>query len=258
MLVAFKGITDKLIPLYAVGAFLAFTLSQTGMVMHWHKKGGGSRIWVNGIGAIATGAALAIILTAKFIEGAWITVLAIPTMLFVFYRIHRHYRKIDADTRKRQPINLDDNPRPVVLVPMRRWDRLSEKALRFSMWLSSDVIAVHLSNLSGDEAKEEDQLVRAEWAKDVEAPAKAHGVKPPELLVLQAPYRSFLDPLLEEIDKLKAQYPDRYVAVVVPEVMETRWWELLLHGHKATHLRAALATRSDKRVLVVTVPWYVE
>jgi amino acid transporter len=258
LLIAFKGITDKLIPLFAVGAFLAFTLSQAGMVMHWHKKGGGGRIWINGLGAIATGGALVIILMAKFLEGAWITVLAIPTMLIVFYRINRHYRKIDADTRKRQPMNLDDNPRPVVLVPMRRWDRLSEKALRFSMWLSTDVIAVHLSNLSGDEAKQEDQHVRAEWAKEVEAPAKTRGVNPPQLLVLQSPYRSFLDPLLEEIDKLKAQYPDRYVAVVVPEVMETRWWELLLHGHKATHLRAALATRSDKRVLVVTVPWYVE
>jgi len=258
LLVAFKGITDKLIPLFAVGAFLAFTLSQAGMVMHWRKKGGGGRIWVNGLGAIATGCALAIILAAKLLEGAWIIVLAIPTMLFVFYRIHRHYRKIDADTRKRQPMNLDDNPRPVVLVPMRRWDRLSEKALRFSMWLSTDVIAVHLSNLSGDEGKQEDQRVRAEWAKEVEAPAIARGLKPPQLLVIQSPYRSFLDPLLEEIDKLKAQYPDRYVAVVVPEVMETRWWELLLHAHKATHLRTALATHSDKRVLVVTVPWYVE
>jgi hypothetical protein len=126
------------------------------------------------------------------------------------------------------------------------------------MWLSSDVVAVHLSNLSGDEAKAEDQRVRAEWAKDVEAPAIARGIKPPELVVIQSPYREFLQPLLKEIDDLKAKHPRCYVAVVVPEVMETRWWELLLHQHKATYLRAALLKRADKRVLVVTVPWYVE
>jgi amino acid transporter len=269
LLLAFRGLTDRLIPLFAVGAFLAFTLSQAGMVIHWRKqlrttgdhsatRASRVHLWVNGVGAVATGVALAIILAAKFIEGAWITVLAVPLLLAVFKLINRHYVKLARQTEARQPLDLTHNQPPVVLVPTKGWDRLTGKALRFAMWLSTDVVAVHLGNLSGEEAAEEEQRVRREWAQDVEAPAKHHGVPPPQLSIVQTPYRSFRRPLLKEIDRLKIKYPGRLIAVVIPEVIETRWWHLFLHRRRPARLRSALLKRGDHRVVVINVPWYLE
>lgn len=272
LLIVFRGITDRLIPLFAVGAFLAFSLSQAGMVIHWRKelakedqppqdkrRRGKSRVrmWVNGAGAIATGAALGIILAAKFVEGAWITVLAIPALLIVFKLVNRHYRRVAEQTRAHRPLELANNPSPVVLVPIKGWDRVTGKALRFAMWLSGDVVAVHLSNLDGEAADEEAQCVRRDWHDEVEAPAQRHGVPPPKLDIINSPYRKFLPPLLEQIDRLKGAYPGRVVAVVIPEVVETHWWQNLLHGRKPARLRSALLKRGDSRVVVVTVPWYV-
>jgi amino acid transporter len=265
LLVAFRGITDRLIPLFAVGAFLAFTLSQAGMVMHWRKERANAsagrshvRLWVNGVGGAATGVALVIILAAKFTEGAWITILAIPALLVLFKLVNRHYQRVERQVEARRPLDLDHNQPPVVLVPTRGWDKLTGKALRFAMWLSTDVIAIHLSNLSGEEAEEDAERVRREWAEDVEAPARRHGVPAPRLVVAQSPYRRFVRPLLEEIDKLHEEFPERLVAVVVPEVVETRWWQFLLHRRKPARLRSALLKRGDHRVVVINVPWYVE
>jgi amino acid transporter len=273
LLIAFGGITDRLIPLFAVGAFTAFTLSQAGMVVHWRKElrrspGAGRRgearhrahvrLWVNGVGAVATAIALGIILLAKFREGAWITILAIPALLTLFKLVHRHYQKLERQTVAHQPLDLGDNPQPVVLVPVKGWDRVTNKALRFAMWLSPDLYALHLSNLSGDEATEEEHRLRDQWKEEVEAPAARAGVPCPKLKIVQSPFRSFLEPLLKQIDEFKAQFPERKIAVVVPEVVETKWWEWLLHRRKPAKLRSALMTRGDKRVVVVSVPWYLE
>jgi hypothetical protein len=146
----------------------------------------------------------------------------------------------------------------VVLVPTKGWDRVTGKALRFAMWLSTDVICVHLTNLEGEEADEDAERVRREWAQDVEAPAREHGVPPPRLVIAQSPYRRFVRPLLREIDRAKAEFPGRLIAVVIPEVVEAHWWELLLHRRKPARLRSALLKREDRRVVVVSVPWYVE
>jgi hypothetical protein len=177
--------------------------------------------------------------------------------LTLFWLVHRHYVRVAQQTVAHQPLDLTHNERPVVLVPIRGWDQLTSKALRFSMWLSTDVIAVHLSNLSGEGVEDETRRVRWEWRQNVEAPAKRHGVPSPKLVVRQTPYRRFLKPLLAEIDRLKEQYPDRMLAVVVPDVIETRWWQLLLHRRKPARLRSALLKRGDHRVVVVNVPWYV-
>jgi hypothetical protein len=231
------------------------------MVAHWRRSGAGLRslpMWVNGIGALATGAALIVILAAKFVEGAWITVIAIPALLMFFKLVHRHYARVTAQVRAQGPLDLANNNPPVVLLPTSGWDKLTAKALRFSMWLSTDVIAVHLSNLSGEDAEEETHRVCRDWARDVEAPAKRHGVPTPKLVVVQSPYRSFLNPLLDEIEKLKQQHPNRLIGVVVTDVIETRWWQLLLHRRKPARLRASLLKRGDHRVIVINVPWYIE
>lgn len=284
LLVAFGGITDKLIPLFAVGAFLAFTLSQAGMVVHWRREvtGHGSagpgpdgakpqaveearrggrgashlRMWVNGVGAVSTGAALAIILAAKFVEGAWIVILAIPVLLGLFHAVHRYYRKLDSQTSAHGPLNLRHNQPPIVLVPTKGFSRPTAKALRFAMWLSTDLIAIHCDSLDGDAARDEEARVRREWAHNVENPARAAGVPPPRLEVVQSPYRRLIRPILQRVDQLKREHPGRKVAVVVPEVIETRWWQLLLHRRKPARLRRALMKRGDDHVVVISVPWY--
>jgi amino acid transporter len=276
LLAAFGGITDKLIPLYAVGAFLAFTLSQAGMVMHWHHEmrgsspgaeekhegGGGTylrvKLWVNGVGAAATGTALAIILSAKFIEGAWITAVAIPTLLSVFWLIRRHYRMVERQIDCSDPLDVAHNDPPVVLVPIRRWDRLTRKSLRFGMRLTADVVVIHLSNLEGDAADNEAKEMRQQWAQRVESPARAASLPPPILKMVRTPYREFVTPLLGEIDTLKAQFPNRMVAVIVPELVEKHWWQAMLHSRRASRLRWALRNRGDIHVVVIDLPWFIE
>jgi amino acid transporter len=285
LLAAFGGITDRLIPLYAVGAFLAFTLSQSGMVVHWLKQSRGSstpetdvnkpsqhsqrnskgaqahyqlKLWVNGLGAIATAAALSIILAAKFVEGAWITVLAIPLMLTAFRLVHRHYLLIEKQIKCPEPLDVTHEDPPVVLVPIHRWDRLVAKSLKFGMLLSTDVIAVHLSNLDGDAAEDEASRMRRQWAEMVEGPAKGANLPPPTLEMVRTPFREFITPLLERIDKLSSRYPRRLIVVIIPEIVETHWWNMLLHGRRASRFRSALRARHDARVVVVDVPWYIK
>jgi len=287
LLAAFRGITDRLIPLYAVGAFLAFTLSQSGMVVHWRKqmqgssvpqaaagsenkngqsssasKGGGAtlrlKMCVNGLGAVATGTALAIILGAKFIEGAWITVLAIPTMLTIFKIVHRQYRKIEKQIECDDPLDMTNNDPPVVLVPIHGWDKVVAKSIRFAMLLSTEIIAVHLSNLEGDAAEDEASQIRRRWAELVTDPARAKGVKAPELDLVRTPYREFVTPLLAHIEVVKRRYPHRLFTVIIPEIVEKHWWNTLLHSRRASRLRSALGERQDVRVIVIELPWYIK
>ena len=282
LLAGFRGITDRLIPLYAVGAFLAFTLSQSGMVVHWLKEqrrttsdaarsdaasgnkselGGRTllnvRLGVNAVGATATAGALAIILAAKFIEGAWITVLAIPALITLFWVIHRHYKFVEKQVGFCAPLDLSHNEPPIVLVPIARWDRLSRKSMRFAIRLSPEVIAVHLTNLQGDAARDEASNFRKQWAINIEAPARAAGVPLPRLEMIQSPYREFVEPVMKQVDQIKAKYPHRLVAVIVGEIVEPHWWQMFLHSRRSPQLRAALQNRGDAHVVVIELPWFV-
>ena len=275
----FGGITDRLIPLFAVGAFLAFTLSQAGMVRHWRRnKGGtgkekgraGAALAINAVGAVATGAALAVILVAKFTQGAWITVLIIPALFALFLAIRRHYKKVARETRCPHALDLSDNQPPVVVVPFEGWDLQTERALRFALRLSPDVVGVHVSvtvdappgakddqNDHQKQAKEQNDL-RQLWAREVEGPTRQAGLPVPRLEIIPSPYRRVVKPLLDFVRALQEQSPGRIVAVVVPELVETRWWELLLHNHLATALKAALLLSGLRRVVVINIPWYLK
>jgi amino acid transporter len=272
LLVGFRGITNRLIPLYAVGAFLAFTLSQTGMVVHWLKQSRGqggtnrdsgragmtARLAVNATGAVATGAALAIILIAKFTEGAWITILAIPMLLTIFWFVHRRYQWIDRSVECNHPLDLSGNDRPVVLLPIRGWSRLTQKSLRFALRLSDDVVAVHLTNLEGDAAEDEALKMRQQWSRDVETPAREAGAPIPRLDFARTPYREFVAPMLHQIQQMKNTFPHRPIAVIIPELIEKHWFYAILHTRKAAHLRKALRDRQDFRVVIVEIPWFVD
>src|SRR5262249_11219794 len=143
LLSLFGGVTDRLIPLYAVGAFLAFTLSQAGMVRHWMRQGGGwHNIVVNGIGAFATGITTLVVLTATFMDGAWVTVLLIPLMLAVMIWVRRHYDAVAAETATQEGADFRDLHDPIVIAPIAGWNKITQKALRFAYTLSREVRVV--------------------------------------------------------------------------------------------------------------------
>lgn len=255
LLVVFGGITDHLIPLFAVGAFLAFTLSQAGMVQHWRTKGGPHatrNTIINGVGALATGATLAVVLVSKFIEGAWITLLMLPVLMAVFAGVRRHYvgvaREIACDT----PLDLAALQAPVVVVPIRGWNQLTRKSLRFASKVSSDVYAVHVAV-----QEETGRTLEQVWPELVDAPARAAGHVPPKLITISSPYRRLMHPLLDQIHDIERNNPDRQIAVIIPELVEHRWYHYVLHNQTAEALAALLLVRGDRRIVVINVPWYL-
>ena len=274
LLIAFQGITDALIPLFAVGAFLAFTLSQAGMVMHWRrqaadgkqsskqKAGASGALFINGLGAVCTAVALGVILVAKFAEGAWITIIILPVLMGTFFAVRRQYNLVSQQIGKPIPLNLSHNEPPVVVVPLGDWNIVSERALRFGMRLSPDVFGVYvkLPDAFGNDADGERMAgaLKDCWAEQVDQPAKEAGLPVPHLEVLSSPYRKVTGPLTAYLNQLKPQYPDRLIAVIIPEIVEMRWWAWLLHNHRATALKANLLLLRDPRIVVINVPWYVQ
>jgi hypothetical protein len=255
LLILFGGVTDRLIPLYAVGAFLAFTLSQAGMVMHWKRTGGpraGRSMLVNAVGAVTTGITVLVVAVAKFAAGAWVTVLLIPAMIILMLAIRRHYDNIVAETTDPAPLNLDGLRPPLVVVPLLRWSKISKKAIRFALKVSPDVRALHVG--SGDEADNLEQ----QWPSLVERPAKEAGLSPPPLVLLESPYRFVLGPIVNYVLELEQKNPDRQVAVLIPELVETHWHNYLIHNQRAEWLKALLLLKGTQRIVLINVPWYLE
>jgi amino acid transporter len=268
-LIAFGGITDRLIPLYAIGAFLTFTMSQAGMVAHWRRllrdcRGAlrARRLWIhlvlNAVGASGTAIALVIIVIAKFGEGGWVTIVAIPCALVLLKSIHRYYQNVDAQLAVVAPLEFPRGKRPIVLVPMQAWNRLAEKALTLAMELSPDVRAVHLAALEGPDVDDRQKELREQWERDVIAPARAaHVAHPPQLVFLSAPYRRIHTPLLKMIRELERDNPNQIIAVLIPELVKRHWWEQILSTQRARRLRRALVTYGGSHVVVMRVPWYL-
>jgi amino acid transporter len=270
LLAAFDGITDRLIPLFAVGAFLAFTLSQAGMALHWwqalHRPKGarGKRrgglpvsLALNGLGALSTATALVIILAAKFVEGAWITVVVIPLVFVLLSAIKRYYDHLSSRLRAGR-IDFEDRAPPIVLVPIERWDRLVDKALKFALQLSPEVIAIHLVALEGDDAKDRSAELRQRWADAVEAPLKKLKVPVPRLVQFQSPYRQLAEPLVDFLRETQAANPGRAIAMLLPVLVTHHWWERLLHPNRAAMLQRAVLKACDRRAGVIIVPWHLD
>jgi amino acid transporter len=255
LLVTFGGVTDRLIPLFAVGAFLAFTLSQAGMVQHWRKTGGpGARhsLWINGLGAVATGVTLAIVVISKFGEGAWLTVLVVPLMVFIFWRIHRHYDSIAREVADDQPLCLDKTQQPLVVVPVQSWNKLTSRGLRFGIELSSDVRALHI--LTQDTTICE---LTAVWEDLVGGPSREAGVPVPRLVLRKSTYRQFFAPLIQYVEQLRDEHPDRDIVVIVPDLVVRHWYETFLHNNRGFVLKQLLRMRGGPRVVVVNTPFYL-
>lgn len=253
LLVAFGGITDKLIPLFAVGAFGAFLFSQAGMVVHWLRKGGKvfrGGLLFNALGAVTTAVALSVIVVAKFAEGAWVTVLVVPGMVWVLWRIRRHYERMARQLDK--PVELETGKvrQPVVVIPVYWWNCVAEQALRFGMAMSEEITALHVTTEEDDPGR-----LRDLWAEKVEKPARDANTAVPRLEIVQSPYRQVYEPILKFVRKMEKEHPDRLIAVIIPELVEPHWYEYLLHNLHGAGLRALLFLQSERRTVVITTPW---
>ena len=243
LLFLFGGNTHRLIPLYAVGVFLAFTLSQSGMVVrHLRLKGERYRLHavINAVGATATGAALLVIATTKFVQGAWIVILLIPLFVVFFLRTHRHYFYVRQQLSLRE-IELERPLRHTAIVPISAVNRATVFAVRYAKSIAHEVEAVHVAI---DPARVEQ--VRHQW--------KAWGGGVP-LRVLESPYRSMVQPLVDHIDDLMhGRRRNEMVTVVLPEFVTAHWWEGLFHNQSAFLIKGALLFRPG--VVVTSIPFH--
>ena len=252
LLIVFGGVTDRLIPLFAIGAFMAFTLSQAGMVMHWKRQGRVLPLLVNGLGALATGITTVVVLVAKFVDGAWITALLIAVMIVMMRAVKRHYLRVDKETALDRPILPAQVTQPIVVLPIDRWSRITEKALSFALGMSCDIRCLHVQT-----AGEPDAISQV-WEKDVAAPLREAGKCVPQLEILQSPFRYVLFPLIDYILKVEKESSFNKICVLVPELVVRHWWENLLHNRRADMLKFILLLRGNRRIVIVNIPWYLE
>jgi len=255
LLILFGGVTDRLIPLYAVGAFLAFTLSQSGMVVHWWRNRGPHWVksaLVNGLGAFVTGVTVIVVLVAKFVEGAWITLLFIPLTIVFFAAVRRHYHAVRVLTTSRIPVHAPnpDQP-PIAVIPVDRWSNIARQAIEFAARLSPEVMALHV------DPEENSELLREDWERYVVQPFRAAGKEPPKLEVLPSPYRFIIIPIIQFILDLSKKHPNRRIIVVIPELVEDRWYEYFLHNQRGRLLEWMLLVHGNERIFTVSAPWYV-
>jgi amino acid transporter len=254
LLIIFGGVTDRLIPLYAVGAFLAFTLSQAGMVAHWRRYGGrGARrsMAFNGVGAFATGITTAVVLVTKFVEGAWITVLLIPTLIWMMRAVHRHYLLVGEEINTSDPIDTKNLSEPIVLLPLDRWSLVAEKALRHAWTLSKEIHVMHVH------FGEDTTSLCSRWASLVEKPAREAGLPLPKLIVLDSPYRFIVKPIVNYALEQQKANPDRDILLLIPELVESHWYHYLLHNNRPQAIRALLLVNGNERITVASMPYYL-
>ncbi len=252
VIVFFGGDTHALIPLFAVGAFLAFTLSQAGMVVHWWRERG--RGWwlkatFNGLGALATATTLIIIGASKFVEGAWITILLIPVLVACFHRVRAHYQEIARELSLRGiPPSLRPFPPLRVVVPISGVHRGIVDAIAYARSISRDVTAVYveLEPSAGQRLREEWER----WWPDM------------PLVVVSSPYRSIIGPLLDFLDETDREHDDGQLAtVVLPEFVPAKWWHTLLHNQTAWLIKAALLYRRRRlgfQRAIIDVPYHLK
>jgi len=254
LLILFRGVTDRLIPLFAVGAFMAFTLSQAGMVGHWRRTASGFEaahgILINGIGALATGITVLVIVVAKFAEGAWVVVvLLLPAMLVFMGRVRRHYEWVGKEVALTSAMVLrtQNLKPPIVIVPVDQWNAATEKALQFAMTLSPDVEVLHVM-CDADEDRP-----AWKWAEDPPA-----GTPVPKLVTLPSPFRLVVHPIVDYVLKVEKENADRTVAVVIATMVERHWYHYFLHNQRGQMLTALLLLGGDERINIVNVPWYLK
>ncbi|MDI6857510.1 MAG: APC family permease [Dehalococcoidia bacterium] len=246
LLVIYQAETHRLIPLYAVGVFICFSLSQTGMVRHWLRsddRGRKRSMIINGIGAAATATVAVIIAASKFTQGAWMVLVAIPILVLLFQRIHHHYTRVSEQLAVRDT-DLREIEAPVgngrgqtVIVPVDGVNRAVLRTVDYARSLSDDVTAVHVT----DDLQAAEQL-RAEWEEKIpDVP----------IVIVESPYRALVAPFLAYIDAVDRANPNARITVVLPEFVPVHVWQGLLHNQPALRLKRALLARPNTAVVDV-------
>lgn len=251
LIIGYHGNTDHLISLYAIGVFVSFTIAQAGMIVHWRRerpKGWQMRVLVNGLGACVTGLVVVIITVTKFSHGAWIILVFIPAMIFIFKQIKAHYN--DMAEQLHLPLQEFACNKPAVsrrkntvIVPVSSPTRVVFETIEYAKTIGDDLIALHVA--SDDESA---ARVAAKWQ------CWNPGV---ELVTIQSPYRLVMQPLLnyiEEMEEKKA--PEDYITVIIPEFETKRWWHRLLHNQTGWILRTVLILKDN--VIVTTIPYHLQ
>ncbi len=244
---AVRGNTNTLIPLFAIGVFTGFTLAQTGLVVHWHRTrphGWRWRAAINGFGALVTALSTLVFLVSKFVEGAWLVVVAVPLFILLFTRIHRYYRLVAID------LGIDEIPpkpvgkRTTVVVPVTHLSKLCQHALSEALSLGQEVVAVSVVLEQGEESDRSEEALRDEWDRwDPGVP----------LHILHTDYASIVDPIVDFIDDLRRHTEDQIV-VLIPVVKPRQLRYRFLHNQIDVVLSAALRSRSDIVVARTTLP----
>lgn len=247
LIIAFGGDTTALIPLYTVGVFMSFTLSQAGMVKRWwlQRTAGWQRsIAINALGAVATGIVLIISAYTKFLLGAWIVLVLIPILIAMFLAINRHYRKLAAEVSELKTLHYLPY-KHTFIVPVSNLNAVTMTALNYARSLSANVTAVHIVEGEGTEEVERFNTKWCEMLPDTDI----------QLAIIESPYRSLIGPLLSYIDAIDQQSPDDTITIVLPEFLPARFWEYLLHNQSALRLKAALLFRQN--TVVADVPYHL-
>jgi hypothetical protein len=208
-------------------------------------------VFVNGLGAVATATTVAVVTIAKFADGAWVTTLLIPAMVIVMVCVRRHYDHVEGEITNPVPLDLTSLRAPLVVVPILHWNKVSQKALRFALNLSSEVQALHINceKDAGDFSET--------WSRFVDEPAKRAGLVAPHLVVLNSPYRFVISPIVDYVLGLERNNPDRQIAVLVPELVEQHWYHYFLHNQRAEWLKALLLLKGNQQIIVIVVPWHL-
>ncbi len=246
LLAAYQGSVNGLIPLYTIGVFIAFTLSQAGLVRHWlRERGRGWRfsISVNALGAVATGIVAIVVTVTKFALGAWMVLAVMPVLVYLMWRVHQHYRRIEDELLIPRGARVALRARePRLIVPVSRIDKAAMHALSLARGLSAHVTALHVS-FDEDGAT----AFKERWTRSVGAEI------PIEVIV--SPYRSLLVPLLSYLDAIDDNDPGRPIVVVLAEFVPRHWWDAALHNQTALRLKLALFTRPNTSV--IDVPYHL-
>jgi len=252
LIILFKGESHALVPLFAVGAFSAFTLSQAGMVVHWFRlkdRGWMLKSFINGLGALVTGTTLVVIGISKFLEGAWISVLVIPVEVFLCKKVEHHYKMVSGQISMHGlPPSLRRFPSPRVVLPVSGIHRGMVHAVNFARSISNNVTALFV-DLDGGAEKGSFLRDWETWFPDV------------TLVVVEAPYRSLVEPLLTFLEKTDAEHNDGQQAVLVlPELIPASGWQEVLHNQSAAEIKKALLyqRRAGLQRVIIDVPYHLE
>jgi len=263
LVVAFQASVTNLIPLYAIGVFLSFTLSQTGMARRWwksghlkpgveikepgstliHEKNWESKMIINGLGAICTFVVMLVFAVAKFKDGAWVVVILTPILVTIFFSIHHHYKRMAKQLSLENHLPRVRVARNRVIMPIGGVHRGTVEALRFAGTLSEDITAIHVSI-----DQKESEKIQEKWSY------WGDGIR---LVIIDSPYRLFIEPILEYINKIDClRQPDEMITLVVPQFIPKHWWESFLHARTADTLRKALLNRKD--IVIMEVPYQLK